>query len=228
MTLGHTSREFAAELQELRERLLLLAARVEEMIDQANKAYQNRDIQLAAETILLDRQVNRDEMEIDALCLSILARRQPMASDLRFLIQALKMVTDLERIGDLAVNVAERVEDLAKDSQAPLHATIPLMADTTRGMVHEAIESFIARDALRARAVMATDDEVDEHYHQLYRDLTQRMKDDNLPVESGARVQRVGKIFERMADHATNLAEQVVFMLEGEDVRHAGKGGNED
>jgi phosphate transport system protein len=219
----HTDREYEAELQQVRERLLVMGGRVEEMIGNAVRAVGERDAGLARATIDLDHKVNRAEMEVDELCLRILARRQPMASDLRFLTLALKMVTDLERIGDLAVNICERAIDLRSETRLEGLDTLERMASVVQGMVRDAIDAFVHNDAERAQQVIDRDDEVDELYHVYFRDVLAVMVVGADNVERGIHVQSVAKWLERIGDHATNLAEIVIFMVKGKDVRHAGK-----
>ncbi len=221
---GHTDRNYEAQLDELRQRLMRMAAIVEAMIGTSIRALIDSNVELARETIRRDRSVNRLELEADELCTQILARWQPVASDLRFVTIALKMVTDLERIGDLAVNVCERVADMAERPQPWDFAAIERMSDLVRAMIHDAIEAFVAADADQAQKVIDRDEEVDELYHTLFRALVATMKQDPATlVRDGIHVLSVAKWVERMADHATNLAEQVVFMVKGKDVRHIGK-----
>jgi len=219
----HTDREYENQLTVLRERLLLMTGRVEEMIADAVRALVSRDERLARETIEKDHQVNRDEMECDQMCLTLLARRQPMGSDLRFITLALKMVTDLERIGDLAVNVCERVIDLMAFSQLKPYRDIPLMADRVQRMIREASDAFVNGNESLAQQVIAQDDEVDRLYDQVFSEILEIMRRDPGVLEPAIHIQSVIKYLERMADHATNLAEEVIYMLRGRDVRHFGK-----
>jgi len=213
---------YEIELRQLRERILLMAGKVEKMIAQSVKALVNRDIELAEETIEADHQVNNDEIETDELCLIILAKRQPMALDLRFITLALKMVTDLERIGDLAVNIAERVTDLRFEILPRPYVNIPRMAAIVQSMIRDAIDAFVAGDVRKAQEVVERDDEVDNLYTRVFHELLDVMRDEK-NVEHGIHIQSVAKILERMADHCTNLAEQVIFMVKGKDIRHTGK-----
>ena len=220
----HTDREYEAELQALKDKLLLMAGHVEKMIHDAVQAISTRNGELARRTVLCDRAVNRLERSIDEDCLLILAKRHPMASDLRFVTLALKMVVDLERIGDLAVNVCERAIDLAPFPPLVPTTDLETLAGHVIAMVKDAMDAFVARDAERAHHVIAQDDQVDEGYHQFFRSVLSLMRsgpDD--AVERGIHLQSVAKFLERMADHATNVAEQVIFWVEGTDVRHAGK-----
>ena len=223
MKRRYTDQGYAEDLLEIRQRLVLMTGRVEDIIESALQSLIDRDIELAKATILKDRIINQDEIDLDALCLQLLACRQPMASDLRFITITLKMVTDLERIADLAVNVCERVLHLsAKPALAP-YVDIPAMGQIVRVMIHDSIDGFLERDVERARAVLERDDEVDELYHKVFRHLLELMNAQPENIHTGIQVQSVAKYLERMGDHATNLAEQVVFMLEGLDIRHEGK-----
>ncbi len=226
MPRAHTDREFENELRVLRQRLLAMAGWVEEMIANSVRSVVENDPELARETIELDRNVNRAELETDELCMVILARRQPMASDLRFITLALKMVTDLERIGDLAVNISERALDLCRAPQLKPYHDIPQMAEVVQSMVHDASDAFVKADASKAYDVIARDDTVDDLYVRAFRDLMAIMIRDPGAVERGIHVQSIAKFLERMADHSTNLAEQVIFMVKGKDVRHSGKLGD--
>lgn len=219
MPPSHTDREYGARLDELRERLVNMSRRVEGMISSAVRAVIERDDELARTTILEDDIIDLDEMATDELCLLILARWQPMASDLRFVLTALKMVTNLERMGDLAVNVSERAIDLNK--LPPLvYQNVPVMADIVKSMVRDAVQSFMDRDTATAHAVMARDDEVDALYVKVFRTILETMERDSESVHRGIHVQSIAKYLERIADHATNIAEETVFLVAGDDVRH--------
>lgn len=219
----HTDHTYEEELEAVRQRLLLMAGRVEKMIGAAARCLVDRDADGARSTILGDHAVNQDEIDVDALCIEVLARRQPMASDLRFITQTLKMVADLERIADLAVNVCERAIDLApKPAPAP-YVDIPRMADVVQGMVHDAIDAFVERDEAKANRVRAMDDEVDDLYRRVFTQILELMAGDKVDIHDGIHIQSVAKYLERMGDHATNLAEEVLFMIRGRDVRHEGK-----
>jgi phosphate transport system protein len=223
LTLTPAIRKFEAELASLREELLLMAGRVEEMIHRAGRALVQRDVKLARETMALDRAVNRAEVDIDERCLDILSRHQLMASDLRFVTLAMKMVTDLERIADLAVNICERAIDLSRADRIVVHSDIPLMTSLVQQQVAGAIDSFVNGDPSKAWEVLENDDEVDGLYHRVFEDTLQWMRTDSEKVHQLIHVQSVAKWLERMGDHSTNLAELVIFMLEGRDVRHPGR-----
>ncbi|MCO4760958.1 MAG: phosphate signaling complex protein PhoU [Myxococcales bacterium] len=215
--------ELDSGVQELRRRILLMAGRVEEMIAHAARAVVQRDLELARKTIRADRNVNRDEIETDELCLRLLERQDMGSADLRFITRASKMVTDLERIADLAVNICERTERLQGTPRMAAGGEIPRMAGLVQSMVRDVIDAFVGRDPRRAHAVIARDDEVDALYHDVSREVMALMTSGKEWVEPGIHVQAVAKFLERMADHATNLAEQVVFMVRGDEIRHPGK-----
>ena len=221
MTKTPTPDEFAEELALLREDLLLMAGRVEEMIHRSGRALVQRDVPFAKETIELDREVNKAELDIDERCLAILARRHPVSSDLRFVTLALKMVTDLERIADLAVNICERAIDLSSAAPVVVHADIPRMTELVESMVKDAIDAFVQNDSEKARSVLVRDDDMDELYRRVFEDTLERMRVDSEQVHQLIHVQSVAKWLERMGDHSTNLAEMVIFMIDGRDVRHA-------
>jgi phosphate transport system protein len=220
MQRGHTDRVYEAQLEAVRRNLIVMAGRVEEMIAHAVKALVERDVDLARRTIGQDPKVNHCEVETDELCMQILARRQPLASDLRFITLALKMVTDLERIGDLAVNISHRAIDMSSEPPLKPWRDVPRMADIVQSMVRDAIDAFVRSDAAQAQAVIERDAQVDAIYTHVIREILGIMTEDGSSVERGIHVLSVAKFLERMADHATNLAEQVVFLVQGKDVRH--------
>jgi phosphate transport system protein len=222
MDRRHTDREYEGELETLRERVLLMGARVEEMLSLSMRSYVERSVSLARSTIELDSNIDQLELEIDELALQILARRQPVASDLRFITTTLKLVTDLERIGDLGVNICERVTELGAERSQNPHDQIARMADAAQAMVHDALDAFVAGDAVKAEQVIERDKTVDAFYAQLFPELLPRMMSDPGVVLESTRLLSIGKCLERLADHATNIAEMVVFMVKGQDVRHSG------
>jgi phosphate transport system protein len=217
----HTDREYEGELHELRATLLRMGAKVEEMIAAAARALVERDSELARRTFEIDHEVNVLEVEIDELCLKTLALRQPVASDLRFIATALKLVTDLERMGDLVANLCERVVELNKEPPLRSYDGLQLMAAASGAMVHDALAAFVLRDADRAQELLARDNVVDDYYAQLFDELLREMMADPKNVYRATRLQSIAKYLERIADHATNLAEMVVFMVRGKDIRHS-------
>lgn len=219
----HTDREYEGELRRIREMLLMMGAKVEEMLTQAMRALIERDSELAERTLYIDRQINRLEIEVDDLCLRVLARRQPVASDLRFLTMALKVVTDLERMGDLGVNICERVMELNEEPPLKPYVEVVNMAEAAQEMLREALDAFVAGDADRAQAIIERDSNVDAYYATIFRELLTYMMENPRNIFRATRVQSIAKYIERIADHATNLAEMVVFMVRGKDIRHIGK-----
>jgi phosphate transport system protein len=193
------------------------------MIARSVQALVERDVDEARRIIAEDEKVDADELECDDLCLMVLVRRQPMGSDLRFITLALKMVTDLERIGDLAVNIAERAIDLASEPPLKPWRDVPRMAEVVQSMVHDAIDAFVRRDPALAEALIERDDEVDSVYSSVVHELVELMAKDPDTIERAIHVLSVAKWLERMADHATNLAEHVIFLERGTDVRHGGR-----
>jgi len=219
----HTDREYEAELGRVRDNLLRMTGRVEQMIADSVRALLEGDVLLAKRTIEDDHKVNRIEVDTDDLCLLILAKRQPLGSDLRFITLAMKMVTDLERIGDLAVNIAERAVALSGLRPAPFAAVLSRLAELDQNQLREAIESFVTRDAARAEKVCAQDDQIDKLYWQLAQEAQKDMAHNDASLERGIHVQAAAKFLERIGDHVTNLAELVIFLVRGKDIRHLGK-----
>jgi phosphate transport system protein len=219
----HTDRLYEGELRKIREMLLMMGAKVEEMLTHAMRALIERDSELAERTLYIDRNINRLEMEVDDLCLRVLARRQPVASDLRFVTMALKVVTDLERMGDLGVNICERVVELNEEPPLKPYVEVVNMAEAAQEMLREALDAFVAGDAERAQAIVERDSKVDAYYGAIFRELLTYMMENPRNIFRATRVQSIAKYIERIADHATNLAEMVVFMVRGKDIRHTGK-----
>lgn len=222
MPLMHTDREFEGELDRLRAQITTMGRRVCEMLADGVRAFQSRDGMLARQVVDRDADVDRLEVETDDLCLSILARRQPMGSDLRFVTAAMKLVTDLERIGDLCVNVCERTLEIAETPDSESIDDLSEMAADVQRMVRGALEAFLADDADAARRLIEQDRRVDALNAQLFRQLLNCMAGDPAQVFWATRVQAVAKCLERIGDHATNLAEMVIFRVQGRDIRHTG------
>lgn len=220
MPMAHTSKVYEHELRTLREKLLLMGSLVEEMIQKGSTALATRDTGLAKATIRLDRRINRLECEVDELCMRILATRQPVASDLRFVTTALKIVTDLERIGDLVVNVCERVQELNEEAPLAPVGDVQRLADAAIAVVHEALDALVARDCERAKELLTRDDVIDEQYARIFQDVLAMMSRDPSTVYRATRIQSIAKYLERIADHAMNIAESVVFLVKGTDIRH--------
>jgi len=217
---AHTSRDFESELRELRAHSLAMGARCERSLQLALKAFWEGSAVLAAEVEELDLHIDRDEIDIDALVLRILALRQPVAYDLRFLAVALRLVTDLERVGDEAVNIAERAKEEHGTAKDKVRGELKAMGEQSQEMLRDALDSFVQGEATRAEQVLVRDDSVDELYGRVIRAMTEFMALHPAQAAEAIRVIHVAKYLERVADHATNIAEEVIFMVRGEDVRH--------
>jgi phosphate transport system protein len=193
---------------------------VEDQIRRAMRALLERDDVIAQEVIDRDRQVNTYDVEVDEQCVNLLALHQPAAGDLRFITTAMKIVTDLERIGDQAVNIAQRALELNREPQLKPYIDLPRMADRAQRMVKESLDAFVAGDTALARQVCAADAEVDALKEQIFRELLTFMMEDPRTVSRAIRVILISRFMERVADHATNIAEMVIYLVEGKMVRH--------
>jgi len=213
-------RQFDKELGELKKKLLHMATVAEAMIDQVIGELVNRDERLAEHVPELEDELNRLQIEIDELTLTLLATQQPVAIDLRFILAASKINSELERIGDLAINITENVHVLAQQPELKPLLDIPRMADLARHMVRESIEAFVRDDVLRAQAVIMSDDEVDALKDQVFRELLTYMMSDPRTIERALALVLIARHIERIADHATNIAQDVIYMIQGRDVRH--------
>jgi phosphate transport system protein len=216
----HTSQEFEAELAAVRERLLEMGRRVDEVLEAVGRALVARNVGLADEIILADQDTDSMELELDHLCLEILARRQPVASDLRLLTSALKIVVDLERIGDLGVNIAARVVELGGEQPLVPYEDLLETLTLARSMVSDALAALAALDVAGAERVIDKDDVVDALSSRIFEDLVRSMRADPTTVYRATRIQSISKYIERIADHGTNIAERAIFVLTGVDVRH--------
>lgn len=217
---GHIYKSFDTELKALKHQLLSMGALVEAHITYATRAIVERDRDLANAVIEGDRLVNQRELAIDEQCIRMLALRQPAASDLRFIAAALKIVVDLERIGDIAVNMAERALSLC--DEPPLNAPVDMarMANLSLRMLRDALDAFVDHDVARAESVLSADSEVDQLLVESIETLRGEMKKNPGSVNRALSTIFFAKHLERLADHATNVAEMVVFFVRGQDVRH--------
>ncbi|MGQ0695545.1 MAG: phosphate signaling complex protein PhoU [Nitrospiraceae bacterium] len=213
-------RHFDEELAELKTKLLRMAGLAEDQIDKALTALVMRDSTLASQVIERDHKVNALDVEIDEDCIRLLALHQPAARDLRLLTTAMKISTELERISDLAENVCERAIELNEEPQLKPYIDIPRMGNQARIMVKESIDAFVKDDAALARKVLMNDDLVDQLMEQLFRELLSFMIEDPRTISRAIRLSFIAKYLERMADHATNIAELVVYLVEGRIIRH--------
>jgi len=225
MTLGSKRIEnmethFQQELNHLKKELLKMAGLAEQAIASAIDALVKRDTLLAEKTIREDKAINEMELEIDDLSLKLLALHQPMAADLRFITSAMRINIELERIGDLAVNIAERVLSLNQEPQLKPYIDLPRMAEISKMMVKDVLDAFVQGDADLARAVCERDDQVDDLNDQVFRELLSYMLADPQTITRAVHLIIVSKFLERIADHATNIAEGVIFMVKARVIKH--------
>ncbi len=213
-------RHFTQELEELNQRLLQMGGLVEATIHRSVRSLVDRDQSLAEQVIRDENQINGMEIEIDSLTTRLLARQQPVAKDLRFLTAAMKINTDLERMGDLAVNIAERAISLLKQPPVKPMIDIPRMAALVESMLLNSLDAFVNADEAKARNVLLSDDEVDHLRDAVYGELVDYMQRDPTVVRAAVDLIFVARNLERIGDHATNIAEDVVFFVKGVDVRH--------
>lgn len=213
-------RHFEEQLDILSEKILVLGGLVEEAIGKSVSALVDRDSDLAHQVIADDANVDRLELEIDQLCMEMLALQQPFARDLRFVTTAMKITTDLERIGDLAGNISERAIELNEEPQLKPFIDIPLMARRAQEMVRGALDAFVRRDAKAAREVIRMDDDLDDRMEQIFRELLSFMLENPKAITRALRLTFVAKYFERIGDQATNVCEQVVYLAEGRVIKH--------
>ena len=213
-------RRFDEELAELKQQILRMGSLVEGQIRQALNALIDRDDELAKEVIDNDRQVNTMDVAVDEACLELLALQAPAARDLRFITTAMKISTELERMSDLAENICERAIELHEEPQLKPYIDIPLMAERAIKMVGEALDAFVRGDSGLARKVLDEDDYIDELNEQIFRELLSFMMENPQTISRAIRLSFISKYIERIADHATNVAELVVYMVEGKIIRH--------
>ena len=213
---------FQQGLDELKEKLLKMGGLAEQAIDRATEAYRTRDSKFCQMVLTGENAINEAEREIDELSLDLLAMQQPMAIDLRFILAVLKINADLERVGDQAVNIAQRVLDLISEPETPLPVDIPRMADSVSTMVQRALESFLDGRAEVAEAVLQMDGIIDRMKDEAFVMLVRKMHDEPGCIRQALDVLLIARALERIADHATNIAEDVIFWVRGADVRHGG------
>ena len=217
---AHTSKEFESELRSLRDRLCAMGGRAEQQIALAMHALTEHDDNAARKVIDADAQIDRDELEIDELAQTILATRQPVASDLRFITMSLKFVTDLERIGDLAAGIAKRALELNRVPSAKSHVDLAHLASLVQANLRAALDSFVARDADRATSVISADIEIDRLNANLFAELIAHVVTDPADITQVLPMTSVCRYLERIGDHVKNLAEEVIYMVRASDVRH--------
>jgi len=213
-------RHFVEELEHLKTKLLEMGALVEASIQRSISAVTQKDRNAAEEVFVNEKRINAIELEIDDFAVNLLALHQPMAADLRLIVAALKINTDLERMGDLAVNIAQRALTLMEGPVIKPMIDIPHIAGLVQSMVRKSLDAFVQRDADLARSVLASDDAVDSLRTACYHELVSFMEQDTANIQQSLALLSVTRNLERIADHSTNVAEDVLFLVKGVDVRH--------
>ncbi len=213
-------RHFEEEFDRIKSKILMMGSLVEDQIRNALTALVERDEALARQVIENDHKVNTFDVEIDEMALDALVRYQPVARDLRFVTTAMKISTELERMSDLAENICERAIELNEEPQLKPYIDIPHMAERARIMVKESLDAFVKMDSALARKVIDDDDFVDNLTEQLFRELLSFMIENPKTISRAIRLSFISKYIERIADHATNVAELVVYLVEGKIIRH--------
>jgi phosphate transport system protein len=216
-------RHFDSSLRALKEQLVRMAGMVEKAIEHATLALENRDRAQIPLVHEIERKINEAHMAVDDACVKLLALQQPLAADLRLIVAAIKINTDLERMGDQSVNIASNADRyIGAEPLKPL-VDLPVMFAEARAMVRETIDSFVRTDANLARAVLKRDDVVDGLKNKIFRDVLEHIKERPAEIEQGLNLILIARNLERIGDHATNIAEDVIFAISGEDVRHAAR-----
>jgi len=216
----HTSQHYEQQLRTIRDRLLVMSDKAERAIQDAMRALVERSPSLASEVIERDDEIDRMELEIDDLALRTLALEQPVASDLRFLATVLKIVRDLERIGDIAVNGAERAREILIEPELKPLVDLPIMARMAQESLRRSLDAFVNGDAELAERVIVEDRRLDDVYEQVFRELLTYMLEDPHTISRCVKLMFIAKGLERVGDHAANIAEMVVFLVQGKDIRH--------
>ena len=217
----HTSKHYEQQLRELKDKLLLMSHNAEQMISDSIRALVERRPVLAEDVIARDDGVDQLEVAIDNLCYEVLALEQPVARDLRFIATALKIVKDLERIGDIAVNIAERGLELIQEPELKRLVDLPIMAEAAQKILKESLDAFVNSDTELAEKVIVNDNVVDDLYEQIFRELLTYMLEDPRSISRAIKLIFIAKHLERVGDHSANIAEMVIFLVRGQDIRHA-------
>jgi phosphate transport system protein len=216
----HTSKQFEQQLRALKDKLLLMSHHAEKMIADAIRALVERRPSLAEEVIKSDDEMDQLELDVDNQCYEILALEQPVARDLRFIATALKIVRDIERIGDIAVNIAERATELIQEPEMKRLIDLPIMAEAAQRILKDSLDAFVNSDADLAEKVIRDDIFIDDCYEQIFRELLTYMMEDTKYISRALKVIFIAKHLERVGDHSSNIAEMVIFLVRGQDIRH--------
>lgn len=210
--------QFIIQLRELNLKILKMGAMVQEIIEASVKALINQDLEMAKKIYVMDDDIDALELEIEMECMKLIALQQPMARDLRVIGTALKIITDLERMGDHAVNIAKTTLDIGKEPFVKPLIDLPKMAKLAQGMVKKSLDAFMNLDVELAREVANDDDEVDELYEKIYTELINKMIEKDTMIKQATNLIFIGRFLERIADHATNIGERVIYIVTGENV----------
>ncbi len=213
-------RHFEEELENLRNRLLEMSGLVEDSVYRSVQSLIEKDEAAAQQVLQNEARINRMEIEIDELATSLLARVQPMATDLRFITAAIKINNDLERMGDISVNIVRRTLSLMREPMPKELVDIPHMATIAQSMIRKSLDAFVRKDAELARSILTSDDVIDQLRDSVYEELISLMERDPTTVRQSINLMFIARALERLADHATNIAEDVLFLVEGVEVRH--------
>jgi phosphate transport system protein len=209
------------EIERLKRKVLALGALVEDNLRLAFNAIETRNVDQAQRVIATDILIDRNEVDVEEECLKLLALYQPVAGDLRFIIAVVKINSELERIGDLAANIAERAEQLAGEYPVPVPHDLAVMSDRVRAIIEKVLDALVRQDAVLARTVLAADDEIDDLYERILDQLKEQIRHDPEHLDAVVLLFSVARYLERLADHATNIGEDVIFYVEGRDIRHS-------
>ena len=213
-------KKFQQSLDELKQRLLVMAGMAEQAIQRATESYTTRDMSACELVLLAEPAINRMEREIDQAAMDLLAMEQPMAVDLRFILAVIRINSDLERVGDQAVNIAMKVREMQEFPQTEIPVDIPKLASLAAAMVRKALQAFIEGDVEMARSVLMLDDQVDEMNSQAFQSLSALIREKPETTPQALSTLIISRNLERVGDHATNIAEDVIFWVSGADVRH--------
>ncbi len=216
----HTSAEYERELQGIRDGLLYLGALTEKALENGTAALLERDSELAKRIVCEDDQIDRLDFELEEKCIRLLALRQPAARDLRFITTAIKITGHLERIGDMAAKIAEKVILLNDLPQIKAYIDLPRMAEIVRGMIHKSLDAMVREDVQLAHRVREEDTVIDQLNDQIFRELLTFMMEDPHKIQVSLYIMQISKSLERIADHAEGIADMVIYMVTGKSVRH--------
>lgn len=223
MTSEHSSKQYDMDLEEIRSKVLLMGGTVESQLQDAMDSFRSGNVDLADRVIKGDENVNRLEVALDDACSHLIVRRQPAANDLRTVMATIKVITDLERIGDEATKIARATKNLQERNSASInhYETVRIIANSATGMLHDALDAFARLDEKQATKLIAQDAEVDHEFRSIMRTLITFMMEDPRTISTALDTLWVAKAIERIGDHTKNIAEYVIYVVEGKDIRHS-------